>query len=212
MRRRSLPLLCVLAVAGLAVAIDAFGADPPTARPIDYSLKPCNEQFQTYSLGKSFQGLPLTHHVRVCSRPDPTRTQAAGGEVDPDSLGRPNYESYVYGTCEATSDMGCAPPLEIQTWPACERSAADYDFGPPGQAARLEPVETTRLRGVPARFYDDVSLELSAGNVTVVVFAYTRPQLLAAAAALRGVAPAVKSAKDDLPAPAAGAQDGTLAC
>ena len=45
-----------------------------------------------YWLGKSFRGLPLTH-------------------AEPYVGGR---ASFIYGDCEAKSDMGCAPPLEIQ--------------------------------------------------------------------------------------------------
>jgi len=43
-------------------------------------------------LGKSFEGLPLTHSEHY------VRGRA----------------SFIYGDCEATSDMGCAPPLEVQ--------------------------------------------------------------------------------------------------
>jgi hypothetical protein len=156
----------------------------------------------------------LSAHTRICGNPDPTRSLAAGGSVDPDSLGRSNFDSYVYGTCEATSDQGCAPPLEIQSWPACERSAADYSGGSPDNPERLEPIEKFELRGVPARLYDDVSVELSTGAVTVVIFGRTRAQLLAAAKELRGEAgPALGAGpKEDLPSPTAGAQEGTLSC
>lgn len=40
---------------------------------------------------------------------------------------RANFASLIYGDCEASSDAGCAPPLEIQTWPACERNAGTYE-------------------------------------------------------------------------------------
>jgi len=190
---------------------DAHGANPNPVR-LDHSLRPCAESFATYSLGSSFAGLPMTHHSRACSRSDPTRTQASGGDIDPDSLVRANYDSYIYGTCHATSDMGCAPPLEIQTWPACERSAADYNFGPPGAAETIQPVKITRIRGVPARYYDDVRLELSARGVTVVIFAHTFDDLTAAAEELRGVNGVGPGRGEVLPGPLEGAENGTLPC
>jgi hypothetical protein len=51
-----------------------------------------NDSRPYYWLGKAFHGLPLTH-------------------AEPYITGR---ASFIYGDCEAKSDMGCAPPLEVQ--------------------------------------------------------------------------------------------------
>ena len=55
----------------------------------------------------------------------------AGDNVDGLSLtavvrgGDAGYVSFVYGDCEAADDAGCAPPAEVQVWPACLRHLAD---------------------------------------------------------------------------------------
>lgn len=183
-------------------------------RVLDTSLKPCGERFAHFHVGASFDGLPLTDHSRVCTVPDPTPSVAAGGAIDPDSLGRSNFDSYVYGTCRAKPGESCAPPLEVQSWPACERSPADYNAGPPGAAEPIEPLETMQLRGVPARLYEDQSLELSTAGVTLVIYGRSRRELLGAARAVRAEegAPIQVGPTQDLPDPVAGSQTGTLAC
>ena len=70
------------------------------------------------------------------------------------------------------------------------------------------------MRGVPARFYGEGRLELSAGDVTVVLFGRSREQLLDAAKQLRTEAGAPRRVGpgQELPQPARGPQDGTLSC
>jgi hypothetical protein len=198
--------------AGSAVPADSGSSAVRGQR--DLSLKSCGERFAHFHVGSVFEGNALTAHVRRCTAPEPERTVAAGGAIDPDSLGRSNFESWVYGTCQATAGQGCAPPLEIQSWPACERSPADYNAGPPGAAQPIQPRETLQIRGVPARLYDDGSLELSSGDVTVVIFGHDRRQLIAAARALRTPAKTTITVgvQEELPPPVPGAQDGTLGC
>src|SRR5688500_7675452 len=103
--------------------------------------------------------------------------------VDPDSLSRSHLRISIYGHCTPRSDAGCAPPLQIQTWPACERSPADYTIGEPEEP--LRPSDIGTIRGVPARFYGNHRLELSTGDVTVVIFGRSRDLLVAAAQTLR---------------------------
>jgi hypothetical protein len=122
--------------------------------------------FTNYSLGASFDGLSLTHAARRCDMPYP-------GEA-----GRANFTSYVYGTCEPDFDApdgeadggdgNCTPPLEIQTWPACERSLADY-LRPDGTLA--EHVRSTLRGAESALFLDEHRLEIYTGTSTVVIFA-----------------------------------------
>jgi hypothetical protein len=224
-------LSVITLVTGVTLAIQVAGAgghDDQSGGPVgvnatdvvraaqgfDHSLKPCDEGFAKFHVGSSFQGHALNNHTRFCTKPDPEPSLAAGGGIDPDSLGRSNFDSYVYGTCEAEPNQACAPPLEIQSWPACERSAADYNAGPPGQAKRIEPSDTFKVRGVTARFYEDMSLELSTKAVTVVIWGHSREQLLAAAKALRTepAAPFHARPGQQLPPPVAGAEGGTLSC
>ncbi len=113
--------------------------------------------------GEEVAGLPLTAVLR---RDDTAR-----------------YVSFVYGDCAPSADSGCAPPVEIQVWPANARGLGSY-----GAAAAGAPVpapEPTRARGVPAAFVGDSQLELYARRATVVVFTHSRERSLEVATALR---------------------------
>jgi hypothetical protein len=81
---------------------------------------------------------------------------------------RANYVSYIYGDdCPPGPDEGCAPELEIQSWPACERTLSDYTYngGPYPQAS------LGQLRGVPAVMFDyGERIELYSGSTTIVIF------------------------------------------
>jgi hypothetical protein len=92
------------------------------------SAERCDIPFSEYSVGRSFEGNQLETRLTTCSR-------------------RP-VVSYIYGTCEAESDQGCAPPLEVQTWSACHRR--------------------------PPRRSRPGDLEFRRGETTVVIFAHSR--------------------------------------
>jgi hypothetical protein len=160
--------------------------------------------FTTYDLGESFEGLPLVAKLRRCDAPFP------GEPV------RANYVSYIYGDCQIPEgDEACSPPIEIQSWPACERSLADYSFGPePGEEEF--PHENIVRRGVPGALFDaERRLELYTGGTTVVVFGDDPAQVSRAADAVRSVASGLDSLLGDggpLPAPAKGAVEGSLSC
>lgn len=73
--------------------------------------------FEIFSAGPAVAGLPLTGTVRRCD---------AGAPADE---GPSNYVAYVYGECEiAKGATGCELPLQVHSWPACQRSYADYSF------------------------------------------------------------------------------------
>lgn len=115
--------------------------------------------FRLYFAGDSFEGLPLVAVER-----------------------HPAQVGFLYGTCSIPVDGdgargGCAPPLAVQVWPACERDSSPYPFAPD---------ERLRIRGLPAAFYEGHRrLEVSTHGVTVVLFGTGRERLLRAAAALR---------------------------
>lgn len=89
-----------------------------------------------YWLGESFRGLPLTD------------TSGSG---------------YIYGDCEATSDTGCAPPVDVQNTSACARNPLGLDVAP------------TRIHQLPggaiAAAYGGGSVDVGIGRHTVTVFA-----------------------------------------
>lgn len=222
-------LLVLAAVAGVSYAGSAGGqtrsslTEKVGAHPVmvqdrgvrDFGTMSCDMRFDEYFLGPSFQRLEVTHVVRACSDPEPERTQRSGGGVDPASLGRAHhYVTTVYGNCQPKSDSGCAPPLQVQVWPSCERSPADYTYGEPETATTLPPTDVVRVRGVPGRFYGGSRLEISTGDTTVVLFGDSRERLIAAAQQLRTRPGSRRSPalNQDLPAPTPGAEEGTLTC
>lgn len=149
------------------------------------------ERFPLYYAGEEILGLPL---VAI------NRSDAPESEGEP--LRRDDV-AFLYGLCQAIGDAGCAPPLEIQVWNACERYRGLY---------LIPPDDSLRIRGVPAAFYDgNTRLELYSGIVTVVLFGESRDQLVAAAQGLRGLNHQIGTAAD-LPAPAKGVTEGKLAC
>jgi hypothetical protein len=134
---------------------------------------------------------------------------------------RANFVSYVYGDCpqilDGTEDS-CAPPLEIQTWPGCERSLADYELVP---GVPYPHEKLGNLDGVPAYSFDEgMRVELYAGTATIVIFA-TDPSLIDQAVAAIQLEPASEppgqpaaddAQRPDLPPPAPGAVAGKLSC
>lgn len=108
--------------------------------------------------------------------------EAFGGEPLVAVERHPAQVGFLYGSCSIPVDAegargGCAPPLAVQVWPACERDPSLYPFAPD---------ERLRTRGFPAAFYEGHRrLELSADGVTVVLFGTGREQLLRAVAVLR---------------------------
>jgi hypothetical protein len=143
--------------------------------------RPWSETLPLYSAGERVDDLPL---VAVLRRDDSAR-----------------YVSFVYGDCVASSDMGCAPPAEIQVWPACRRNLALYEHSPSSGV----PLERwVRVRGVTAALFDEgTRLELELDRVTVVVFARDLASTFRIAAALRSLDGSVE-AGHPLPKPAEG--------
>jgi hypothetical protein len=176
------------------------------------NLMPCTgadepANFPVYSLGRSVAGLDLTSVSRRC---DP---------LQPGAATRANFVSYVYGTCDAADgEAVCAPPLELQTWPACERSLSDYEIaaGVPYPHEKLG-----QLDGVPAYAFDQgTRVELYTGEATIVIFASDPVLIDQAVAAIQpepADQPPGEPAMTDVPAsslpdPAPGAIAGDLSC
>jgi hypothetical protein len=142
--------------------------------------------FPLYDAGDRVDGLPL---VAVLRRQDTA-----------------DFVSFVYGDCIARDDAGCAPPAEIQVWPACRRNLGLYDTSLPG----VPVPEPATVRGVPAAFLEGDRLELQTGRSTIVVFGESRGRILRIAAALRPVGQ--HAPLGPLPPPERGALDGTVGC
>jgi hypothetical protein len=182
-------------IAGLAVGITLAAAATDAKR-----LKPCPPEgsnavnFSAYYLGDVFEGLPLTRTLRVCNKPHPQEPV------------RGNYISYIYGDCVPGSDSGCAPPVEVQSAPACERRLS---------RRTRRRARSHKVRGVPAvQFPGEPRLELFTGDATVVIFGRTQGEVRKAAAALRSIPGSRVSvpARVRLPKPRRGALTGKLRC
>jgi hypothetical protein len=181
MRGSLVALILLLALAGCE------GGSPQGIAPTgNYSLAKAKlfADFPLYAPGAAFGDLPLTAVLRRFNdSPDAPPV-------------RENYVDFLYGTCEPPEgEGGCALPLSVQVWAACERNPLVY--GP--EIAREGPVE---IRGVPGYFYEGGRrLELSTGASTVVIFAADRASALSAATALEGINNQV-TAQGVLPPPA----------
>ncbi len=175
---------CSLLVLVLQPGPAGAGAASPRS---SFSLEQARafDEFRLFSPGRSVDGHALTAVLR---RDD-----------------RASYVSFVYGDCAAERDTGCAPPVEVQTWPLCRRSLALYDSGAAPGSARPERV---LVRGVPGALFDQgTRLELETGQSLVVVFARSRELALRIADELEAVDGSV-AAGSPLPPPAAGREKG----
>lgn len=221
-------LAIVVSSVGISQAVTTVGVPPtapsqPTAADVRAAttgvdsaahgdLLPCTgdqqpANFAIYSLGPSADGLQLSSESRDCE------TYAKG------SLGRANYVSYVYGSCSIPDGAErCEPPLEIQTWPACERNLAMYESEPG------TPYPNTYLgtiRNAPAySFNGGTRIEIYSADSTIVVFATDPATAMSATAQLQPESSAApppaqpqrSAVAATLAAPEAGSLDGTLSC
>lgn len=178
-------LLAALALAGSGPAGDGRGGSLP-----GFTLQQARafEDFPLLYAGDRADGLPLVALLRRSDTAD--------------------FVSFVYGDCVPSEDAGCAPPAEIQVWPACRRYLALYG----SEALAGAAAERTSIRGVPAALLDEgTRVELQTGSSTVVVFADSRARAASIARMLRPLAePGLPGER--LPPPAPGAREGTLAC
>jgi hypothetical protein len=197
---------------------DATTVDDTTAKDDGPVRLPCTDadqpvNFTFYSVGPAFEGLPVTDVYRLCAEPYPGEPLRA------------NYVDYIYGTCtppvpspEVATGSGCVNPLEIQTWPACERTLADYSID------KNEPYPHEWLgavRGAQAAEFDGgTRVELYTGSSTVVIFSEDPKLIAAALAALRpepqddppSIPAADAQVNQELPSPTPGAVSGDLSC
>ena len=113
-------------------------------------------------------------------------TAVAAGPADrPYWLG-PSYDglrlsatlerSYIYGTCKAGPDSGCAPPYEVQHHASCARNPLSLDI----QARRV-----FRVRGGALAAEYGSMIDVGIGRHTVTVFARSRGRARRAVKRLR---------------------------
>ena len=118
----------------------------------------------------------------------------AVGDLQLEAIVRTSYSSprphirvtFLYGTCEARSEQGCAAPLHVLVWNECFRFEQRYS---------IRRGERVTVRGVPGRFRPPSAgtaprLELYPADATVVLNDYSAGRvgsLLQVAGRLRGL-------------------------
>lgn len=218
----SLTLICLL-LCGSALAIaDSVLTDGSeevgtltTMGPNDpYDTLACTGQnepanFETFNLGERPMERQLRHALRRCDVTQPTDAMVA------------NYVSYIYGDClmprGAAETFGCQPALEIQTWPSCQRSKADYTLdGQPYPSQRLED----KNGAVVYSFDEGQRIEVYSGSSTVVIFAREAGMARDALSEISRQRPDVPTSQlavadhssPGLAKPAVGAMEGAIPC
>jgi hypothetical protein len=127
------------------------------ALPCTGPKEPIN--FEIFSAGPSVAGVPLAGFKRRCGGTTPAEEPPA------------NFTNYFYGHCKiAEGATGCAPPLQIQTWPACQRALGDYTFeGKPMPYRRLPSRSGAEV--VEIQFEYGPRIEIYTKSSTIVIFA-----------------------------------------
>lgn len=181
----------------------------PYLLPCTRADEPTN--FAVFTLGSSFAGIPYWDDNRLCAEPA-EYAQLNGRPI------RSNDVTVVYGKCDFQADDrgSCDPPLEVQSWPACERNASLYEKG---NGLKLDSIT---IQGAPAAVFEDGQrIEVYTGSSTVVVFAHDPTTALAAAKSIVAIPadqpPSVPpidgvGQPGSLPPPVEGAMDGSLTC
>jgi hypothetical protein len=140
------------------------------ALPCTGEREPIN--FEVFSAGPAVAGVPMTGVVRRCD---------AGALADESTS---NYFAYVYGDCRALTG-GCRLPLQIRSYPVCQRSYSEYEFeGKPLPYKELPPVGGARVREI--EFLVDHRIEVYTGTSTIVISAADWSLAEAALRLLRG--------------------------
>lgn len=186
------------AVCAVAAAAPSALAGPGPSGP---ATAPCAARrhlpaFTAYSLGMSFAGLPLTDELRSCYVPPAGRIVG----THPGSLTW--VSDAIYGNCTPEgSEGGCGPPLDVQSWPECDRNLSSYGTAEPPRA--LPPATSHSLSGsyeIPTVQLErglSNRIEMYTGQTTIVIFTDgpggPRLALRAAHALARIVAPRVSS-------------------
>lgn len=177
------------------------------ALPCTGPKEPVN--FEVFSAGPAVAGVPMTAAVRRCD-------SASVADETPS-----NYLAYVYGRCQPQADAGCLPPLQIRSYPACQRSFADYSFeGSPLPHKALAPIDEAKV--VEIDFLVDHRIEVYTGTATIVLSAADPSLAEKALGRLRsqasGTPPATqpfalaRNSQQRLQAPAESALTGGLPC
>jgi hypothetical protein len=183
--------------------------DPPSAGSA-YRL-PCTSihertNFPYFSVGSSFEGLPVTHMMRGCGDGKATRRRSPTNEV---TIG--------YGSCQIPSGAtGCTLPIDVNSYPACQRNLSQFDV------AHGPPIKW-KSGAITVAFEGGGSVDIYTGRSTITIYGHDPDQVARALDAIRKeppghrvhpplVHPQRPVGIDLLPPPAQGALKGKLRC
>ena len=177
-----LVLAATLSAAILLAMVTASGSETAgSARRLGQALR----------RARRFSGFPLYWDGARLGRLPLTGVDVG---ADHDGIGY----TFTYGDCAGGDEGGCAPPLEVQITPLCNRLPREIGL----HLARL------MLRGAPTSAAEAGSdnggdLSIYTRRVTITVFGYTPRLDLRAVAALRGLNSPARGIgpADPLPAP-----------
>ena len=181
-------------------------------RAEEHEVLPCTGpkepiNFQIFSAGPSVAGMPLTDFNRRCGATTPADESPA------------NFTNYIYGRCGG--DSSCEPPLQVQTWPACQRTLGDYSYeGKPMPYRQLPSIGDAEV--VEIEFMFGPRIEVYTAASTIVLFAQDLTLAVKALEQLRsqeiGEPPATGADElrgppdDGLAPPSDGATEGEMSC
>jgi hypothetical protein len=205
---------------GYATMVSSNSGRPPWVstheRVLRHEALPCTGptdpvNFEVFSAGPAVAGAPMTAAVRRCD---------AGALADESTS---NYLAYIYGECQSQSQngAGCLPPLQIRSYPACQRSYAEYSFeGKPLPYRELPSIEGAKVFEI--EFLVDHRIEVYTGASTIVLSAADWPLAEEALEQLRsqppGTPPATaasslaRAPRGSLEPPVKEALEGDLPC
>lgn len=181
--------------------------DPPskaTRRHLACTSASEPSYFPYFSVGETIGDMPVTFAERWC-----------------EDRVWPNEVTYVYGTCHGGGETGCAPPLAVESWPACQRNLSQYENPFGGPYPHAKPVRWA-AGAISVNFNQGTRVEVYTARSTIVLFG--EPDLIAGALGLLRQepnngpvhVPAPGAGQpigiDTLPAPAHGALHGKLRC
>jgi hypothetical protein len=209
---RKLVIGVVLVIVVSAIGLVVVGGKRAVAPQSTFTLREAKDitGLAVYYAGDSVDGLSLSTVLRdSVPKEAPSDAYVRERVLHPQQHNPRLYThsvSFIYGSCRPSGDAGCAPPVEVQIWPACARSLSLYS----GVGAPTP--EPAVVRGAPAAFFEGGHrLEIQTGTSTVVIFGDTHDRVIRIADALRGVNVPVQ-AHVPLPPPAAGAVEGRASC
>jgi len=181
----------------------------PWHKPCTSISEPTN--FRYFSVGPAEGGDSVTEVVRRCDGQSTRRGP------------RPNYVDITYGSCSVPAGAdSCSPPLDVQSFPTCERNLTQYQ-SEPGTPYPHGPLKRWKGGAVTVSFDGGTNIEVYTGQSTIEIWGgdpdrvaraleYLRPEPTAQSVEPPAADVSSPIGIDTLGPPARGALSGTVRC